>query len=513
MHRRSFLYTATAAATLMGAGGSHAQATPGQGDSLLDRARALAQEPYKSPGTKLPKPFGDLDYDAYRGIVPLPGRAAMLELGDRYAVDLLPPGLFFSTPVTIDRVTESGIVPFEFSPDLFSFDLRFFDDIPAEAPGAGFSGLRLRTPLNDPDEMNEFLIIQGASYFRAIGQNMVYGLSARTVALGTGTDGPEEFPEIVHLRLYPPMGVTERIEGLVDSPSLSAHIDMTVTPGEETRQNISVTIFPRERIENVGIAPLTSMYFKGPLRSAVGDDFRPAVHDSDVLVIQNGAEETLWRGITNPAKVQSSSFTDENPRNFGLYQSDRHFSAFQDTEAHYGRRPSARIEPNGDWGKGAVKLIEIPTDDEFMDNIVAFWTPAEALEEGSEHRFDYDIVWTLAPAPDAGARILQTRSGIDPIDREVLQFVVDFENLPKDAWPELKVNNGATVSDPVLLELPQSGPEAEGLDGAERIRVAFRLRPRNNENAELRLVMRGAANQPLAPVWLHRWTRARDGGV
>ncbi|PIL21442.1 hypothetical protein P775_04590 [Puniceibacterium antarcticum] len=512
MHRRSFLYSSAAAATLLTARGGLAQTTEESGVSLLERARNLALQPYEAPDRELPAPFANLNYDAYRGIRPLPGRASMLELGKDYAVDLLPPGLFFQTPVTIDLVSDTGIEPFAFSPDLFSFDLRYFDEIPSVSPGAGFSGLRLRTPLNSPEDMNEFLVIQGASYFRAIGRDMVYGLSARSVALGTGGQGAEEFPEIRHLRLYPPVDASVRVEGLIDSPSLTAHIDMTTTPGDDTRQAISVTLFPRETLDTIGVAPLTTMYFKGPLRSSVGDDFRPAVHDSDVLVVENGVGETLWRPISNPATVQASAFSDSNPHSFGLYQSDRSFAAFQDTEAHYNHRPSARVEPRGEWGKGAVTLIEIPTADEFMDNIVAFWRPEDPLEKGSEHRFDYDLVWTLAPASVKGTHIMQTRSGIDPIDQEVLQFVVDFENLPKDAWPELKATDGAELSEPVLLALP-AGAYASNDAAAKPTRVAFRLRPGKVEQVDLRLVMRNAENVALAPVWLHRWTRARDGGV
>jgi hypothetical protein len=44
--------------------------------------------------------------------------------------------------------------------------------------------------------------------------------------------------------------------------------------------------------------------------AAVIDDFRPAVHDSDVLVIDNGAGERLWRPLANPARVQLSAFVD-----------------------------------------------------------------------------------------------------------------------------------------------------------------------------------------------------------
>ena len=37
-------------------------------------------------------------------------------------------------------------------------------------------------------------------------------------------------------------------------------------------------------------------------------------------------------------------------------------------------RPSTWVEPLGDWGRGFVELVEIPTDREIHDNIVAYNT-------------------------------------------------------------------------------------------------------------------------------------------
>ncbi len=352
------------------------EATP---PSLLDAARALAATPYTHGTGVLPPPFAGLSYDAYRGIRPIPGRAAILPQGPRFAVDLLPPGLFFPDPVTVDLPAEDGFAPVPLSPDLFDFDARYFDTIPESAPGAGFSGLRLRHPLNAPDLLDEVLVVQGASYFRAIGQAMVYGLSARAVALGTGGAAPEEFPRFTHLRLHPAEGDAVRLEAVIDSPSLAGHLDMVLRPGADTVMEVAVTILPRREIADIGVAPLTSMYLKGPMRAAVSDDFRPRVHDSDLLMITNGAGETLWRPIANPARVETSVFVDDGPAAFGLWQTPRDFEDFEDSEARYHDRPSAFVEALTDWGRGGVVLVEIPTGDEFMDNIVAFWRPEAPL--------------------------------------------------------------------------------------------------------------------------------------
>ena len=56
---------------------------------------------------------------------------------------------------------------------------------PAEGTVAGFSGFRVRAPLNRAEDFDEFAVFQGASYFRAVARGQEYGLSARGLALNT----------------------------------------------------------------------------------------------------------------------------------------------------------------------------------------------------------------------------------------------------------------------------------------------------------------------------------------
>ncbi len=492
----------TGAAALMSAPAA-AMAARG-GDSLLDRARRIAARPYQPAPGALPPPFANLDYDAYRGIRPIRGRAANLPVGPGYEADLLPPGLYFPDPVRIEIADGDGFREIPFSPDLFSYQPRYFGDIPDTAPGAGFSGLRLRHPLNSPEVMDEVMVVQGASYFRAIGQAMVYGLSARAVALGTGGPEPEEFPRFTHLRLHAPDDGAIRLEGVIDSPSLAGHLDLNLQPGQDTRMQVAATILPRREISDIGIAPLTSMYLKGPMRAAVSDDFRPRVHDSDVLFIENGAGERLWRPIVNPARVETASFVDDGPRSFGLFQSARRFEDFEDTEARYHHRPAAVVRPSGDWGRGSVMLVEIPTDTEFMDNIAAFWRPEQPLSAGSEHRFAYDLDWTMR-GPDANAdiRILQSRSGREHDRPATRRFVIDLTGVPDGLAPEISATGGARISGTGMFPLPHD----------QAMRVTFLMTPDGARAADLRMQLRDASGRASGPVWLHRWTPARDGGV
>src|SRR5690606_5424091 len=105
-------------------------------------------------------------------------------------------------------------------------------------------------------------------------------------------------------------------------------------------------------------------------------NWRPAIHDSNGLAIHAGNDEWIWRPLNNPrGAVAVSSFQVDRPRGFGLLQRGHAFQRFEDLKDRYDLRPSAWIEPQNDWGKGKVTLMEIPTADETNDNIVAFWTP------------------------------------------------------------------------------------------------------------------------------------------
>ncbi len=53
------------------------------------------------------------------------------------------------------------------------------------------------------------------------------------------------------------------------------------------------------------------------------------------------------------------------------------------------------METRGDWGKGHVELIEIPTPDETNDNIVAFWSPEKQPEPGQSLDLEYRLHFSM----------------------------------------------------------------------------------------------------------------------
>jgi glucans biosynthesis protein len=257
----------------------------------------------------------------------------------------------------------------------------------------GFAGFRVHYPLQTPTYKDELIAFLGASYFRVLGRNTVYGLSARGLALDTASTSGEEFPYFTDFWLVKPAQPEQRtltIYALLDGPSVAGAYQFVILPGTVTQVTVTSELFPRKRIAKLGVAPLTSMFLFG--EDPAGHrfkDFRPEVHDSDGLLMQTGVGAWLWRPLMNPADLQVNRFMDQHPRGFGLSQRDRNFSHYLDSQSQFQRRPSYWVQPLGDWGKGGVELVEIPTDEEIHDNIVAYWVPSQPVERGKPLRFDY----------------------------------------------------------------------------------------------------------------------------
>jgi glucans biosynthesis protein len=485
-----------------------AQETPGafSFDAVVARARDVAASPYSRPLMEMTEPFADLKYDQFRAIRFRDEKRLFSDGGRGFQMDLMPPGFYFQDRIEVNLVSNGTAEPIPFSTDFFAFHPDYFPYPDGRAPAGlaenmGFSGIRFRYPINRPGVWDEVTVFQGASYFRAVAHDTFYGLSARGLAIGTAGPGPEEFPIFTAFWVYEPQPGDRvlHLSARLDSDSVAGAFDFTVEPGSETVMQIRSVLFPRREINAIGIAPLTSMYYFGPERRAGIDDFRDAVHDSDGLRMVNGSGERLWRPLRNPTGVETSSFADDNPRVFGLIQRARTFEHFGDAEAHYDQRPSAWVEPSEDWGRGAVTLVELPTADEFTDNIVAFWRPAEPLAAGSEHPFSYRLTWGVGEGEELPiARVIATRSGLSILDARERVFVVDFDL-------------GMINFDTVTPKLAVSAGETKGLSiaplpGGNIARVGFHFIAGDLPSAEFRLSLMSEGTA-ASEVWLYRWSR------
>ena len=482
-----------------------AAAAPQQGaafDAGLPRkmAQELAQKPFQPPDSKLPDALAHLTYDQYRDFRFDPQRALWRDQGLLFTLQLFHRGFLYTDRVDLFEVVDGVAQQIRYSPDLFTFGAN--PRPPDE--DLGFAGFRIHAPLNRPDYFDEVAAFVGASYFRAVAKGQGYGLSARGLAINTADPSGEEFPVFKTFWIERPHpGVNSIVvNALLDSKSTSGALRFTIRPGETTNFDVEATFYPRADIANAGIAPLTSMfYFDGNNRYEV-DDYRPAVHDSDGLSIWTGQGEQIWRPLNNPRDLQLSTFSDVNPRGFGLMQRKRNFAAYDDLEAHYEIRPSLWVEPIGDWGEGAIRLIEIPTGEEIHDNIVAFWRPAQPLKAKGEYRFTYRLHWTAAAPPGAGiAQIVDTRSGAAGGKDKNRLFVLEaagdkLKQLPADAKPQLEAS---ADKGKLLNQVLAPNPETGGW------RISFELAPGGEKVVELRARIK-LGDEPLTETWTYRWT-------
>jgi glucans biosynthesis protein len=483
-----------------------AKGQPFSKEWLRVEARRLAQKPFVTPDVKLPDWVSNLDWDGYQSIRFKPERSLWRDQRLPFQVRLFHLGLFFKRPVTISEVVNGLAHPIHFSPDLFEYGVKL--KVPRKSADLGFAGFRVHTKENFDLDMFSFL---GASYFRAVGDTKQYGLSARGLAIDTGMDRPEEFPEFrsFWVERPPQHSETVTVHALLDSPSVTGAYTFAVKPGDVTIMQVETHLFPRKPIERIGIAPLTSMYQHGENDRRMADDFRPEIHDSDGLALWTGADEWIWRPLVNPPHIRVNSYLDENPRGFGLLQRDRDFVNYLDDGAYYDKRPSVWVEPLGPWGKGAVQLVEIPTADETFDNIVAFWNPADPIQPGGEMTFKYRLYWgSNPPIRTSAAEVIATRIGVGGIPGQKKtvpsrKFVIDFRGgrldpLAKDA----KVEPVITASRGII-----AAPAARPIRELTGWRCNFDLIADGPEPVNLRCFLRDEQGA-LTETWLYQWTPA-----
>jgi periplasmic glucans biosynthesis protein len=474
-------------------------------DWLQGTARLLAQEPYQEPQIRNGDILETIDYDAYQQIRPLPERSLWQSGGGAFPVQLFHLGRNFKLPVGIYVVVDGEAREVLYSPDYFDFgDTGLADKLPDDL---GFAGFRV---MDAGGAATDWLAFLGAAYFRSSGELDQYGLSARAVAIDTAQPWPEEFPRFTKFWLEPQAPGSDRIViyALMDGPSLTGAFRMDCRNDGPVVMDVQAQLFARKDIERMGIAPMTSMYWFGENDRRSADDWRPEIHDSDGLSIWNGAGERLWRPLLNPPIVRTNSFVDHNPKGFGLLQRDRAFHNYEDDGVFYDRRPSVWVEPAGDWGPGVVQLVEIPTDDEIHDNIVAYWVPDEPVTAGSEWSFGYRLYWVDQEPfpPEQAARVIHTRLGNggvpgQPRPANTRKFVIDFEGGPleklakQDEVVPVVTTSRGTIDNVYALQIV----------GTKRWRAFFDLQVEGGGPVNLRCYLRHD-DYPLSETWLYEYT-------
>ena len=478
-------------------------------EDVVRRARDLAALPYEAPRPQLPPALTAMNFDQYRDIRFRPERALLGQANGPFRMQMFHLGFIYRDPMVVNVIRDGIPTPVPYAAALFDYGRnRFERPLPVDL---GFAGFRLHYPLNDPKVQDEAISFLGASYFRFLGRGQKYGLSARGIAINTAGPGQEEFPVFREFWVETPGpdAPSCTIFALLDGESVTGAYRFGLFPGQETVLDVHCTLFPRRAIPKLGVAPLTSMFYYGENDRRVFDDFRPELHDSDGLLIHSDTGEWIWRPLRNPKTPEISQFGDRNVRGFGLMQRDRVFEHYQDLDLSYEARPSYWVEPREGFGEGRVELVELPTADETNDNIVAYWVPARAVEQGQTLTYAYRIVSTTNEARlHPGGYVLNTYrtrptalgSG-EPVPPNAARFIVDFVGGELEYY----------LSQPDLVQVVPSASNARITrtflvpnTQTRGFRAGIDVVGEAGQTADLRAFLR-AGNKALTETWTFPW--------
>ncbi|QBF31771.1 glucan biosynthesis protein [Thalassococcus sp. S3] len=503
------------ASVLVAGPGRAEEPTPFSFDWLKERMRTRAEGADVAPEA-LQSFLADLDYDGYRSIAFRPEMARWRSDEVSFQLHAFHPGWLYKEPVVLHEVVNGTAQEMTFSTADFEYRKSLAGQVPEDAELPGIAGFRLHHPLNTANVFDELIVFVGASYFRALGRGNSYGLSARGLAINTWLDGPEEFPRFSEFWMERPAPGQQHvvIYAALDSTSVTGAYRFEVHPGADTVIDVEAHLYFREEVAEIGLAPLTSMFFFDNYTQRDFNDYRPQVHDSDALKIVRSDGDVLVRPLNNPVRVAGSYFAETGLQSFGLIQRNRDYDDYQDAEARYHDRPSVMIDPLDDWGPGAIRLVEIPAELEIEDNIVLFWVPEGRPQAGEERSYRYRMHWGALPPDEDGALawVAGTKAGHGgpsgvPIENENMRkFVIDFEGgllgrSAPDAGVEPMVTASAGEIKGVVLSQVSEADAPGGL-----WRLVIDIDGGTEPLIELSAHVAGYGRK-LSEVWLYQWVR------
>ena len=484
---------------------------------LIKEAQARAARPYSHESSLPQNVLQRIDYEAHGKIHFNTDYALFRDGPGAFPVTFFHLGRYFRTPVHMHVLSSAAS---QTQAREILYDPQYFT-MPADSParelpqGAGFAGFRFQeSRLGDqtklPWSTNDWVAFLGASYFRAIGELYQYGLSARGVAIDVVTaEHPEEFPDFTHFYFEPPAESDPRVTvyALLEGAALTGAYRFVMRREKTVIMEVTTQLFLRRDVARLGLAPMTSMFWFSETSKPSGIDWRPEVHDSDGLALWTGSGERIWRPLNNPEAIAVSAFADRTPRGFGLLQRDRLFDHYLDG-VRYERRPSLWVEPLGDWGEGSVQLIELPTDDEIHDNIVAMWVPKQPARAGAHQELQYRLYWAAdEPHPTSLARCVATRVGRggqpgQPRPAGVRKFMVEFlggplVQLPFGVKPQAVLSAASGAFSYVFTEAVPDGVPGHW-------RAQFDFTPAGREVVDMRLFLKNG-EQTLSETWLYQY--------
>ena len=464
-----------------------------------DIARDLAKQPFKPIASDLPDPFKTLSYEDYAAIKLKPDARIWNDGGVGFVVEPLHRGFQYGNPIQLNIVADGKAYRLVYETRLYEFGKLN----PSPKIGdIGFSGFRVVRGRGGQGAA-EVATFQGTNFYRALADGQVAGMMARALAIKVADAKGEEMPFFRQIWIEKPSAIADLlvVHAVIDSDSLTGAFRFTIRPGEATIVDVECTLFARKAVDNFGLATMSATHLLGYMDHKRFDDYRPNVNEVGGVQMLTGANEWVWRPVSNREELQISTFIDSKPRGFGCMIRDRNFENFLDEEQHWERRPSIWVEPFGDWSDGGVQLIEIPSQSDANDNILCFWRPNAPLLSGSETSFSYRQFWCWDP-PEKPDLARAARSHAGAVGKRT-RFFVEFEG---DILADDKRVSGMS---PTLTASAGSLTMLKTFPDHERkaLRVLFELDPQGAGSSELRLVLEAQGNR-ISETWLYRWTPA-----
>ncbi len=474
-----------------------ASGKPFSREMVVNAARELAKQPFMAPATNLPEPFAGLSLDQYFAIKSKPETAIWADQNYGFVVEPLHRGYVYDVPVLVYTVTNEAVLGIAYDQNRFNFGKL---NPPQNVPDIAYSGLKISVVQDGV--RRDAAVFQGGTFYRSQARGQTSGAMARAVSLKTGDPRGEEISQFRAFWIEQPNpGQPLVVHAVADSDSLVAAFRFTIHAQDTTIIDTEATFIARANIDNIGYGGAQAMHFFSPASPRrMEGDYRASVHEANGLQMQRGNNEWLWRPLNNPTQLQVSSFLDENIKGFGLVQRDRNFQNYNDDNLHYELKPTLWTEPLGEWGQGGVQLIEIPSEADINQNVVAFWRPKALLNAGQEVTLAYRQFWSwnVPERPDIGV-VSSTRIGRIAAKRR--RFLVEFsgnqftaQRKPDDFRIVLTNNVGLILGQRLVY------------DPDHKIaRVIFDLDVANETLIELRLLLElnGIAQ---TETWLYRWT-------
>jgi periplasmic glucans biosynthesis protein len=480
-----------------------AAAAPFSSSTALDTAKALAAKPFSALAVDLPGPLSSLSYDAFVAIRAKPEGLIWAQDPSGFIIEPLHRGFVFTTPMQINLVEDGLSRRLGYDASKFVFGGINLSQPPVDLDFSGFRVLQRQ----DDGGLRELAVFQGASFFRSSAPGQNPGVTTRGLSIRLADGRGEEFPffRAVWIEKTTLAANALTIYALLDSESVAGAYRFTIRPGEATIVDTECSLVPRAAIDNFGLATMSATSLFTPLDRRGVDDLREAAAEVSGLQMLSGAGEWVFRPVSNRNALQISEFVDENPKGFGFLQRRREFEDFFDEAQHWERRPSLWIEPIGDWGLGSVELVEIPSDSENAQNMIAFWRSKKPLVKGQQADFAYRQFWCWTPpiSPPM-AMAMSARGGRGASSRQ-RRFQIEFRSdALADVFADPARASGLKAN---LSASPGKVVNSRLFPSADRksCRVQFDIDLGGETASELRLTLE-SQGAPLSETWLFRWT-------